>query len=239
MSDALLSVEDARERVLAAIPSATEVETHAPENALWHVLAEPVVAATDLPPWDNSAMDGYAIRAADVAGATADRPVRLRVIGEVPAGGVAASSVEPGMAIRIATGAPVPAGADAVVPVEETTPIDAADTPGPRGRDAGGPLPAACLVHLAVAAGGSIRHRGEDVRLGGTVLAAGAVMTPAAVAIAAGSGSMPSPSIGVRGSPSWPPATRSARRGSRSVRRASPMPMDRACGPWSRLPGPG
>ncbi len=189
MSEPLLSVEEARERVLAAVAGPTTVETHAPETALWHVLAEPVLATTDLPPWDNSAMDGYAIRAADVTAATEAAPVRLRIVGEVPAGGVAALPVEPGTAIRIATGAPLPAGADAVVPVEQTTPLGADGTPaGPRGRDATGPLPAACAVHAPVGEGNAIRRRGEDLREGATVLEAGAAMTPAAIAIAAGSG---------------------------------------------------
>ncbi len=185
----LLTVEAARERVLAAIRGPLPAETHVPEAALGLVLAEPVVSATDLPPWDNSAMDGYAIRSADVAGATHDAPVSLRVIGEVPAGGVAAVGIAPGTAIRIATGAPVPAGADAVVAVEDTTPLDAAgEAAGPRGRDAAGPLPAGCAVHVAIKAGDSIRRQGEDVRAGTTVLEAGSVMTPAAIALAAGSG---------------------------------------------------
>jgi molybdopterin molybdotransferase len=189
MSDPLLSVEAARERVLAAIADPLPAETHAPDNALGQVLAVPVVAATDLPPWDNSAMDGYAVRAADVAAATEDRPVRLTVIGEVPAGGVAGRTVEAGTAIRIATGAPLPGGADAVVPVELTTPLDAGGSPlGPRGRDATGPLPLSCAVHAAVEAGSSIRRRGEDIREGSEVLAAGTPMTPAAIALAAGSG---------------------------------------------------
>jgi molybdopterin molybdotransferase len=189
MSEPLLSVEEARDRVLAALAGPTPVETHAPENALGHVLAEPVVATIDLPPWDNSAMDGYAIRAADVSAATEEAPVRLRIVAEVPAGGVAAQPVEPGTAIRIATGAPLPAGADAVVPVELTTPLGADGTPaGPRGRDATGPLPAACAVHGAVGEGNAIRRRGEDLREGSIVLEAGAAMTPAAIAIAAGSG---------------------------------------------------
>ncbi len=185
----LLSVEAAQERVLAAIRGPLPAETHAPEAALGLVLAESVVAATDLPPWDNSAMDGYAIRAADVAAATDDRPVGLRIVGEVPAGGVATITVEAGTAVRIATGAPLPGGADAVVPVEETTPLDpSGSASGPRGRDAAGPLPAGCAVHVAVKPGDSIRRRGEDVRAGTTVLDAGTTMTPAAIALAAGSG---------------------------------------------------
>jgi molybdopterin molybdotransferase len=189
VSEPLLSVEEARERVLAAVSGPTPADAHAPETALWHVLAEPVVAATDLPPWDNSAMDGYAIRAADVATAREDAPVRLRVIGEVPAGGQAGVAVVAGTAIRIATGGPLPSGADAVVPVEETTPLDGDGSPaGPRGRDATGPLPAACAVHLAVGEGNAVRRRGEDLRAGSVVLEAGTAMTPAAVALASGSG---------------------------------------------------
>ena len=154
MSEPLLSVEAARERVLAALGGPLPTETLGPEAALGRVLAAPVVATTDLPPWDNSAMDGYAVRAADLAGAAEDRPIHLRVIGEVPAGGLADRAVEPGTAIRIATGAPLPAGADAVVPVELTTPLDADGAAvGPRGRDASGPLPAACAVHVDGGAG--------------------------------------------------------------------------------------
>jgi len=185
----LLSVEAARERVLAAIRGPLPAETHSPEAALGLVLAEPVVAATDLPPWDNSAMDGYAIRSVDVAAASDDTPVGLRVVGEVPAGGVATVEVGTGTAVRIATGAPLPLGADAVVPVEETTPLDQSGAAaGPRGRDAAGPRPAGCAVHVAVKPGDSIRRRGEDVRAGTTVLDAGTTMTPAAIALAAGSG---------------------------------------------------
>ena len=118
----------------------------APEAALGRVLAAPVTAAVSLPPWDNSAMDGFAIRAADVAQATEDAPVRLTVVGESRAGGAPDARVMPETAVRIATGAPVPQGADAVVPVEETTPLDEQGGAGPArppgagpgaGRDAG------------------------------------------------------------------------------------------------------
>lgn len=188
-SDSLLSVEAARDRVLAALRAPLPSEALAPEAALGLVLAEPVVATTDLPPWDNSAMDGYAIRAVDVAGASEARPIALRVVGEVPAGGIAPIPVEKGTAIRIATGAPMPVGADAVIPVEETTPLDVAGAPaGPRGRDATGPLPEGCAVHVAVGPGNAIRRRGEDVRAGATVLEVGTTMTPAAVGLAAGAG---------------------------------------------------
>ena len=186
--DRLLSVEEARSAVLAGAAPVAEVERLTPEAALGRVLAEPAVAATSLPPWDNSAMDGYAIRAADTAGAGDEAPVRLRVIGEVPAGAASDRRVEPGAAIRIATGAPVPAGADAVVPVEQTTPLDASGLAGSRGRDATGPLPSAIRVHTVVRERGSIRQAGSDVVVGAELLGTGSVVTAAAVALTAGAG---------------------------------------------------
>ncbi|MGK2850962.1 MAG: gephyrin-like molybdotransferase Glp, partial [Candidatus Limnocylindrales bacterium] len=117
-TDRLLSVEEAREAVFAAIHGPTPTEIAWLLGARGRVAAEAVGSPIDLPPWDNSAMDGYAIRAADVATATEDAPVRLAVSGEVRAGQTPEAEVERGAAIRIATGAPVPPRADAVVPVE-------------------------------------------------------------------------------------------------------------------------
>jgi molybdopterin molybdotransferase len=188
MSGELLSVEAARASVLAGVEPVPEVERVPPEAALGRVLAEPVRAATSLPPWDNSAVDGYAILAGDVLGAEESSPVRLAVVGEVRAGAAPDVRVLPGTAVRIATGAPVPAGADAVVQVEDTTPLDEAGIVGPRGRDAAGPLPAACLVHLAVRPGAGIRTAGSDVVTGASLLEAGTVVSPAVVALAAGAG---------------------------------------------------
>ncbi len=102
-------------------------------------------------------MDGFAIRAADVASATEDAPVRLTVVGESRAGGAPDARVMPETAIRIATGAPLPQGADAVVPVEDTTPLDEQGGAGPRGRQVLGPVPAATLVHARVKPGNAIR----------------------------------------------------------------------------------
>jgi molybdopterin molybdotransferase len=184
----LLPVEDALDAVLAPIRRPLEAEAVAPEAALGRWLADPVVATTDLPPWDNSAMDGYAVRAVDTSGSTEDAPVRVRVVGEIAAGAWPDIGVGPGTAVRIATGARIPAGADAVVPVELTTPLDAAGVAGPRGREAAGPLPAACLVHEPVPVGGSIRARAGDLSAGTVVLAAGTRMTAAVVALAAGAG---------------------------------------------------
>ena len=182
----LLTVEQARDQVLAAIPAPLEAESVAVAEARGRVLAEPVRSRTALPPWDNSAMDGYAIRSADVAAATDEAPVRLTVIGEVRAGSPPDVSVKPGSAVRIATGAPLPPGADSVVPVEATTPLAAdGSVAGPRGRDATGPLPAGCLVHAAVRAGDSVRRRGSDLAGDVTILEANTEMTPAAIALAA------------------------------------------------------
>ena len=184
----LLSLEDARAQVLAAIATALPAEMVALSDSLGRVLATDVMAATDLPPWDNSAMDGYAIRAADVAGATEAAPVLLRVAGEVAAGSASEMAVLPGLALRIATGAPMPPGADAVVAVEQTTPLAADGSAGPRGREATGPLPARIRVHEATLPGRSVRRRASDLQLGRVVLAAGRAIGPAELAIIAAGG---------------------------------------------------
>ena len=184
----LLRLEEARDQVLAAVSGPLEAETVGLDAALGRVLAAPVRSTTDLPPWDNSAMDGYAVRAADLELASEARPVRLAVIGEVAAGSAPAVTVRAGTAVRIATGALVPPGADAVVPVELTTPLDPDGRAGPRGREASGALPGGCLVHEPVPPGNSIRRRGEDLRAGAIVLEAGTPLNPAGVTIAAGVG---------------------------------------------------
>ena len=186
--DGLRSVEAAREAILAAVPGPLAEEVVLVEDSLGRILSRAVSAEVTLPPWDNSAMDGYAVRAADVAAAVEEAPVRLEIIGEVPAGGAADRAVEHGRAIRIATGAPIPGGADSVVPVEQTTPLDAAGTTGARGRDALGPVPAAILVHGAGPAGAHVRRRGSDLSEGEPILAVGSAMTPAAIALASGAG---------------------------------------------------
>jgi molybdopterin molybdotransferase len=186
---ALVSVEDALAAVLAAIAGPTEPESVFLSEARGRVVAERVTSSTALPPWDNSAMDGYAIRASDTTGASEDAPARLEVIGEVRAGQAPTLELRRGAAVRIATGAPIPPRADAVVQVELTTPLDAAGQPaGPRGRDATGPLPAACAVHAAIQPGAAIRRAGSDLAAGETILEPGQVMTPAAIALSAGAG---------------------------------------------------
>ncbi|HSO29848.1 MAG TPA: gephyrin-like molybdotransferase Glp [Candidatus Sulfomarinibacteraceae bacterium] len=184
------TVEEALETVLAAIPRPTEPETAWIFDALGRVAAEDARSTTDLPPWDNAAMDGYAVRSADLVGATEAEPVSLAVTGDVAAGSDPSGvRVVRGTAVRIATGAPIPAGADAVVQVELTTPADPSGAPaGARGRDATGPVPATCLIHRAVPPGASIRAAASDLRRGDIVVAAGSAIGPATVAIAAGAG---------------------------------------------------
>jgi len=183
----LLTVEQARDAVLAlAEPVGTEPIAAA--DALGRVAAEVVTARVSLPPWPNSAMDGYAIVAHDTTDATETEPVELRVIGDIAAGAAPDVTVGPGTAARIATGARLPDGADSVVPVEATTPLDADGRPGARGRDATGPLPSATLVHEAVDRAGSVRAAGSDLATGATLLRPGNGLTAAAVALVAGAG---------------------------------------------------
>jgi molybdopterin molybdotransferase len=135
------------------------------------VLAEPLVAPLTLPQWTNSAMDGYAVRAADVRGATADRPVRLVVIETVMAGGFPTRSLGAGEATRIMTGAPVPEGADSVVRVEDSD----------DGRER-------VEIRDDRDAAKNLRPAGEDMRVGDLVLAAGTLIGPGQVGVLASCG---------------------------------------------------
>ena len=186
-SQGLLSVEEAREAVLA-LASPVETERVAVSDSLGRVAAESAKARVSLPPWTNSAMDGYAILASDTRTATETNPVELRVVGDIAAGAAPSGSVTPGNAIRIATGGRLPDGADAVVPVEATTPLDAGGRPGPGGRDATGPVPAAIQVHEATSTGGSVREAGSDIEAGATLIAPGTGITAAHITLLAGTG---------------------------------------------------
>jgi molybdopterin molybdotransferase len=176
----LLSVEQAHERLLGAAGAALPGEDVALEDALGRVLAAPIRCARDLPAWDNSAMDGFAVHAADVAGATPDAPIRLRVVGEVRAGGSHELLISPGCAVRIATGARVPSSADAVVRVEDTT--------NETGFRAGEPIQDVCRVTVPARSGAYIRRRGEDVRAGAELLEPGRRVGPPQIAMAAAAG---------------------------------------------------
>jgi molybdopterin molybdotransferase len=163
-----LTIRQALDVMLAHVaPVATE---HVPlDDAVGRTLAEPVISPIDHPPWDNSAMDGFAVHAADVRGASESEPVALRVIEEVQAGGFPTRAVGRGEATRIMTGAPVPTGIDTVVRVEHTA-------PGGDGR---------VLVLRDSDAGRNVRLRGEDLQAGESVFPAGRLLRPAEVGVLA------------------------------------------------------
>src|SRR5688572_28112600 len=115
----MIELEDALNRILSSVQP-LEHETVALTEAAERVLAEPIMSPVDLPRFDNSAMDGYAVRAADLAGASAERPASLQVRGKVAAGGLFAGNVAPGTCVRVFTGSLLPEGADAVVMQEDT-----------------------------------------------------------------------------------------------------------------------
>lgn len=166
-----ISVTDALSIILAhAAP--LQAESIALDDALGRTLAGDIVSPIDHPPWDNSAMDGFAVRAADVRGATAHKPVLLRVTEEVPAGGFAAGSVGPGEAIRIMTGAPMPAGADCVVRIEHTEPLDDGRVRIVDGSDAGR----------------NVRPQAEDVAAGERLFESGRTLRPGEIGVLASIG---------------------------------------------------
>ena len=164
------SVEEHR-RVVAGLINPRPPVSLPLADALGLVLADDVVAPLSLPGFDNSAMDGYAVLATDVAAAGEDTPVRLPVAEDIPAGRTDIPTLAAGTVHRIMTGAPLPAGATAVVPVEATD--GATDT---------------VTIRSAPREGQHIRRAGEDVTAGTTVLRAGQVVTPAALGLAAALG---------------------------------------------------
>jgi molybdopterin molybdotransferase len=154
----LLSVEDAMDMVLKVF-NVLESEKVQILDTLGRILAEDIYAQGDIPPHSNTAMDGYAVIAADTAGATVDKPVELQVIENLSAGYVAERQVTKGTAIRIMTGAPMPEGADAVIPFEETQQI--------------GDI---VKLYSSVGTSKNVRFAGEDVKQGQRVLSAGKLL---------------------------------------------------------------
>lgn len=183
-SDELLPVDTYREYVIRALPRPEGMEIGT-NDALGLVLATDVDAPEALPAFANSGMDGFAVRAVDVASASEHEAVELRVIGEVVAGATADQSVGPGEAMRIMTGAPVPPGADAIVPVEVTS--------GDGGR---------VSVHRASERGQHVRPVGQDVSPGQQLLAQGRRIGPGDIALLIASGvtrvtCFPSPRVAI------------------------------------------
>jgi molybdopterin molybdotransferase len=173
-----LTVAEALTAVLAGV-SVLPVEHVSLLASLGRVLAEPVAAQDSLPPFANSSMDGYAVQAADLAGAAPTSPVTLRVVADIAAGAMPAHALTPGTAARIMTGAPLPPGGDAVVPVEDTNePWRAAERP----------LPEQVQIRRTVQAGDYVRHIGEDIQAGQVVLPAGHLIRPQEVGVLASLG---------------------------------------------------
>ncbi len=177
----MISVEEARERILDLI-SRLEPETKPLADALGQVLAADAYSPITIPPLDNTAMDGYAVRAADTDGASDETPVNLRIIGEVAAGYIYDGELTPGSAVRIMTGAPIPRGADAVVPFEETD--------EPEGRNFGHFAKGRAAVGILKAAnpGANLRYAGEDVKQGSLVMREGIELGPAQLGVLASLG---------------------------------------------------
>lgn len=164
----LTPLQEAQKTVLAATQQ-LGVEKIGLLEALGRVLGEDIIASRDNPPWDNSAMDGFAVRAEDITQDHAiTKPVVLNIIEDVPAGTVATKTVGPGQAIRIMTGAPVPKGADTVIKVEETEP--SGDT---------------VRIFKQEPRGSNIRPQGEDVKKGDCIIPKGTQLRPAEVGMLA------------------------------------------------------
>jgi molybdopterin molybdotransferase len=168
----MLSVDEAQKLILDHALTVGVERVSLMESA-GRVLAEEVLARRDQPPWDNSAMDGYAVRWEDIGSASPDRPVSLKIVEEIPAGYFPKITIKGGEAARIMTGAPLPEGADTIVPQEETS--------GGEGRE--------CVNILSPCEKGSyIRARGMDVVSGSLLMSPGATLKPAHIGMLASMG---------------------------------------------------
>ncbi len=172
---AMISVEQALEKILSYV-DVLEDEEGSILDCLGQVLAEDVYSTVNIPPLDNSAMDGYAVQSRDTRGASKESPRFLRVIDTVPAGSISKCEIESGIAIRIMTGAPVPKGADSVVQFEDTDEVSR-----PKGFDEIGIL-------KEIETGLNIRRAGEDIAKGSLVLSKGTVIRPSEVGVLASLG---------------------------------------------------
>ena len=171
----MISVEAALEIILSEIKP-LGMERVNILSSMGRVLGEDIVADTDNPPWDNSAMDGYAVRAVATKDASKDQPVALQIIEDLPAGYTAKKSVKRGQTIRIMTGAPMPKGADAVIMVEETERQEA------RGKRQ------EVKVFKEAKVGDNVRKAGEDFKKGDIVLRKGMTIRPAEIGMLAAVG---------------------------------------------------
>lgn len=163
----MITVEEALDQILSHIQP-LGFEKVSLLEALGRVIAEDIYADRDIPPLDNSGMDGYAVRSEDLQNASSDHPVRLEVIEDLPAGFLSKKKVQKGQAIRIMTGAPIPKGADTVVPVEDTKQDDQF-----------------VLIHTILPRDENIRKAGEDVKKGERVISRGDLIRPSEVGMLA------------------------------------------------------
>jgi molybdopterin molybdotransferase len=166
----MISVDEALDRILSHIRP-LGFEKVSLFDSLGRVLAEDISARRNIPPLDNSAMDGYAVRWEDIRNASQNHPIRLEVIEDLPAGFISTRTLEKGKAIRIMTGAPIPKGADTVIPVEESKKEDGF-----------------VLIFKVAALGENIRKSGEDVKQGDRVIFKGDTIRPAEVGMLASVG---------------------------------------------------
>jgi molybdopterin molybdotransferase len=167
-NSAMISVQDGQNRILTQVARTTPPEFLPLGRALGRVVAEDVRAPFDVPPTDNSAVDGYAVASADIPAA---RTRDLEVVADLPAGSVFDGALAPGQAVCIMTGAPMPRGADTVYPQEVVTKLDG-------GRVGIGPI----------AKGANVRMRGEDIHAGTIVIERGAVLRPQEIGLIASLG---------------------------------------------------
>ncbi len=174
----MISVEEALGKILDFI-KVLEKEEKPLLDCLGQVLGEDVYASFDVPPQDNSAMDGYAVQSKSITGASYEHPSILTVVGEVAAGCVSDLKVEMGTAVRIMTGAFVPRGADVVVPFEDTDEVDRQEVSISR---------AEVGVRVELPSGSNIRRRGEDIAKGKLVLKGGKLLCPAEIGVLASLG---------------------------------------------------
>ncbi len=177
---AMISVEEALEKILALVHT-LEPEEKPILETLGQVLAEDIYSDISVPPLDNSAMDGFAVIFEDIAGASPSNPRLLEVIGEVAAGSVFNGRIRPGTAVRIMTGAPVPDGADTVVPFEETDEVKRKSEKVKNALKTIG-------IFKEIARGENIRRAGEDIQKGSLVLHKGTLLRPAEIGVLASVG---------------------------------------------------
>jgi len=171
-----LSVDEAKRKIVENF-SALGAETIPLNSAAGRVLAENILSGYDLPLFPNSSMDGFAVRSNDVVGATSDKPKTLKVVDDIPAGKVSLMTIEKDQTSRIMTGAPLPDGADAVIPIEDTNQFN----PGKQSE----PLPLEIQVFRTIQFGDYVRQKGEDIHSGEKVLSSGTRIRPQEVGLLA------------------------------------------------------